>query len=272
MGPTIENYLGPSQPDYVGYNETDYAGFALHETLFSILAGGISYSNAQLNDTAELDGTKLVEPVPFPPDGVRKPVRNLRELVEQLHVNATISLLSIENLVYLEPEPATDMVVTTYPNVFQYDRGALLLTYSLALLFGLLALLVGIEALFANGVSMNVGFLSLLTTTRNKTLDDLTRGACLGAEPMPRMLRKMTKVKFGVVESGGMVTHNREGSQSGPDVAETEEETSSFLEHAAFDVKGVDVAQGLQKGLKHAAFGVEGVDVVEDLQKGAPYV
>ena len=119
---------------------------------------------------------------------------------------------------------------------------------------------------------MNVGFLSLLTTTRNKTLDDLTRGACLGAEPMPRMLRKMTKVKFGVVESGGMVAHNRGGSQSGPDVAETEEETSSFLKDAAFGVKGVDVAQDLQKGLKHAAFGVMGVDVVEDLQKGAPYV
>jgi hypothetical protein len=268
VGPTTENFLGPNQPDYVGYNETDYAGFALHETLFSILAGGISYSNAQLNDTAELDGTKLVEAVPFPPDGVRKPVQNFRELVEQLHVNATISLLSIENLVYLEPEPATDMVVTTYPIVFQYDRSTLLLTYSLALLFGLLALLVGIEALFTNGVSMNVGFLSLLTTTRNKTLDDLTRGACLGAEPMPRMLRKMTKVKFGVVESGGMVAHNREGH----DVAETEKETSSLLKHAAFGVTGVDVAQDLQKGPKHAAFGVKGVDVVEDLQKGAPYV
>jgi hypothetical protein len=238
-----------TSPGYVGNNTAAYINFALHQTLFSVLTGQIYYSASAVVNSAELDGTNLVEAVPFPLDGVRKPLQNLRELIEQLHINATISLLAIDDLVYIQPDTAEDMVMTTYQNVFHYDKKALLLPYCLALLLGLLALLTGTEAIVKNGVGMNVGFLSILTTTRNKTLDDLALGACLGAQPMPKNLGTKTRVKFGATETGGAVVQNTELSdKTGSGTDETE------------------VGR-----IQHTAFGVEGIDVVEDIQKGVLY-
>jgi hypothetical protein len=237
-----------TSPGYVGGNTADYINFALHQTLFTVLTGEIDYWDWEVSNSAELDGTNLVEAVPFPLDGVRKPLQNLRELVEQLHINATISLLAINDLVYVQNETAEDMVMTTYPIVFYYDKKALLLPYCLALLLGLLALLAGTEAIVKNGVGMNMGFLSILTTTRNKTLDDLALGACLGAQPMPERLG-MKKVKFGATETGGAVVQNRGLS----------DKTGS----------GTDETEAGR--IQHTAFGVEGIDVVEDIQKGVLY-
>jgi hypothetical protein len=82
-----------TSPGYVGNNTAAYINFVLHQTLFSVLTGQIYYSASAVANSAELDGTNLVEAVPFPLDGVRKPLQNLRELVEQLHINALLAFL-----------------------------------------------------------------------------------------------------------------------------------------------------------------------------------
>jgi hypothetical protein len=94
---------------------------------------------------------------------------------------------------------------------------------------------------------MNVGFLSILTTTRNKTLDDLALGACLGAQPMPERLGTKMRVKFGAAETGGAVVQNRglgDKTRSG-----TEETETSRIQHTAFGVEGIDVVEDIQKGV-----------------------
>jgi hypothetical protein len=63
-----------------------YAGFAIHQLLYSILAGTISIDGQrQPIDSTGLSGTKLVEPIPFPisnestnnpsSNGIQKPIR-----------------------------------------------------------------------------------------------------------------------------------------------------------------------------------------------------
>ncbi len=49
------------------------------------------------------DGTQLVERTPFHVrHGIRKPRANLRELVNELHTNATLGLFAVDGLIYLQ--------------------------------------------------------------------------------------------------------------------------------------------------------------------------
>jgi hypothetical protein len=231
---------------FVGSNNVSYVNFAIHETLFGILSGRIFYSGDVYN-TAELDGTSLVEAIPWPLDGVRKPKLDLGPLVEQLHTNVTISLLAVTGLVYLSPVHAPDATLTGFQTVFQYDKKALLLTYGLALLLGLIALAVGMESLFHNGVGTDLGFLSILLTTRNRSLDELARGACLGADPIPESLKKR-RVRFAAIKN---------------------ERLNLLSEKSGSRVTGADV----RNDLPHAAFVVKDTDSeVEDIKKGEIYV
>ncbi len=216
------------QPGYVG-DRAQWASYAIHETLYSILAGGIGADPRGNPDSwTRLDGTQLVERTPFPVrHGIRKPRANLRELVDELHTNVTLGLFAVDGLIYLQPPAAaapnngsrgdgggggssrgggsssagggwTRVSVSTTRNVFAYDARALLLTYALAAAAGLAAVAVGVRALAANGVSMTAGFTALLATTRNAALDSLMAGRCLGAEPMPAHVKE-TELRFGEV-------------------------------------------------------------------------
>lgn len=215
----------------------NYASYAIHETLYSILFGVVgTTSRGAAFDSTGLDGTKLVEDVAFPAElGIRRPLPNLRELVEQLHFNTTISLLSVDNLMYKQAQDAK-ATITTSTNVFSYNRSALLLTYGTALTAGLVAVFIGLKSLWDNGVSMGIGFLATLTTTRNRTLDELAAGACLGAEPMPDRLRA-TEVRFGELSAQSMPKEEAEKLRGGDN--------------------------------RHASFGVSGEIAV--LQYGVPY-
>jgi hypothetical protein len=171
--------------------------------------------------------------------------------VEELHTNVTISLLAMDSLVYFTPVTAPDAEMTIYQNVFHYDKKALLLTYGLALLLGLLALVLGMKSLFQNGVSTDLGFLSILLTTRNKALDDLAWGACLGADPIPERL-KSTSVKFGAISNEPFLHQN-----------------TDLIDKSGSCVKGAE----FRNDLPHAAFAVgDGIKTLRDLQKGVIYV
>jgi hypothetical protein len=186
------------------------------------------------SNMANLEGTKLVEQRPYPAEDltgtlIRKPLQNLRTLFEELHRNTTLGLFSIRGLVYLEPQPSTIAKTFSYNNTFTYNQRALLLTYGIAAILGLLAVIIGLKTLFNNGVSMKAGFLTFMATTRNQTLDELAKGACLGGEPVPSSLRKV-RVRFGDV---------------------TREDWSKVA-------TGAYHGGGGEARARHAAFGVEG--------------
>ncbi|KAH0536665.1 hypothetical protein FGG08_006491 [Glutinoglossum americanum] len=133
---------------------------------------------------------------------MRKPRENLRQLIEQLHINVTLSIFSINKLVHLQPQPDTIVTRTKLINIFSYNFRVLLLTYGCAMAAGLVAIAVGLNSYYANGVSMKGGFLAILATTRNRRLDELVGGACLGAEPVLEGVKEVS-VKFGEIEGVG---------------------------------------------------------------------
>lgn len=58
--------------------------------------------------------------------------------------------------------------------------------------------LVGLRAYIVNGVSCNTSFSGIVSTTRNPTLDALTKGHSMGAQPLSKELSKVELI-FGVL-------------------------------------------------------------------------
>ncbi|KAF4633144.1 hypothetical protein G7Y89_g4978 [Cudoniella acicularis] len=64
-----------------------------------------------------------------------------------------------------------------------------------------LCVLVGLRAYQINGVSCDASFSGIISTTENPTLDALTKGHSLGAQPLRKEIAK-TKLMIGVLEGG----------------------------------------------------------------------
>ena len=194
---------------YVGFRSS-WPKFAIHQTLYEILAGTIgSSARAVPQDLTLLDGTRLVEDTPFPANGtIRKPRENLRELIEELSRNVTLSLQSVDGLIYLKPAAIT-MDGSEFTNVFQYNRRTLFITYGAMLGLGLLAQAIGVLSFYRNGVGVVPGFLLFAMTTRNKALDSIFAGYSLGSEDVPEDVKKV-EVKYGGIrpeEEDGLSAH-----------------------------------------------------------------
>jgi hypothetical protein len=84
-------------------------------------------------------------------------------------------------------------------NVYSYNARNLWLSYGIALLIASLGLLVGILAVYKNGVSHSNGFAGLLCATRNETLSALTAGLSLATRPLDTAIGKIY-LKFGLLE------------------------------------------------------------------------
>jgi hypothetical protein len=117
------------------------------------------------------------------------------ERVEELLQNITLSMLTISHATV-----HTTVLQSQTVNYYAFDRRLnLILPYFLSLAVTLVFVVLGMLALFRNGVSASSGgFLQILCTTRgNETLDNATIGASLGGrENVSRELREM-KVAFG---------------------------------------------------------------------------
>jgi hypothetical protein len=159
-----------------------------------------------------LTGTSFVEPYPWPKPIDHLPPRNLKDLLQELSVNATLSLFATPALAYLENQDTTVETSSTRL-VFAYDATVLLATYGAALAAGLVSIIIGVAALASNGVSMDAGFVSILATTRNPALDGIARGACLGATgPSQDELRKV-KLRLGEVSAHHVAMGTMEETQ-----------------------------------------------------------
>ena len=70
------------------------------------------------------------------------------------------------------------------------------MTYGVAIAFSALGVLLGLRALFLNGICHDTSFSSVMSTTRNRYLDELTIGYSLGSASTPHGLSKV-RLRFG---------------------------------------------------------------------------
>lgn len=167
----------------------------LIEGIYDVLLGRMSYTGdlSQVVENTTITSTRLAESVllsgeiywrfRFVPD--------LHLAIEEITHNLTLSLFSFT-------DKTAEVETSTYTTrlVFQYSRATLLTTYCAAAVATLLCLVVGLVALVRNGIASDVSFSRVLVTTRNPELDKITRGACLGGDPLPKDLWK-TRLRFG---------------------------------------------------------------------------
>lgn len=99
-----------------------------------------------------------------------------------------------------------------------YNARTLLLSYAAALFATVIILIMGLHAMWCNGIGHSSSFSGLLSTTRNKDLDELAHGQCLGAMPLDKELAKQ-ELMF------GSLLEENHGEMSG-------------VRHAAFGLEG----------------------------------
>ncbi|KAF3401870.1 hypothetical protein F1880_009736 [Penicillium rolfsii] len=117
--------------------------------------------------------------------------KTLARALEDLSHNFTYSLLSLN-----AANTTVPVRVSSPQNFYNYDSRNLLLAYAIALGVSVGCVIVGLLALFENGVSQSTAFSSVLVTTRNPELDQLAVGHCLGRDPIGKEIGE-ARLQFG---------------------------------------------------------------------------
>ncbi|KAF1834421.1 hypothetical protein BDW02DRAFT_588936 [Decorospora gaudefroyi] len=169
-----------------------------------------------------------------------EPKANLTEEIESFYSDMVLSLFSAPEMLAVSTAQAT-VDRSRLQSSFVYVPERLWQCYAPVVFVTLLILLFGAFTIWQDGTTFSVGFSRILVTTRNTTLDDISRGACLGNDPFPMELMH-TKLKFGVLADG-----------SDPE----------YMHNDGFNGGG-----GYQ-GVGHCAFGV--ASEVGPITKGIPY-
>ncbi|KAF2822427.1 hypothetical protein CC86DRAFT_448215 [Ophiobolus disseminans] len=86
-----------------------------------------------------------------------------------------------------------------YRVAFVYNSLRLWICYAPVILVTLAILLIGAWTVWEDGTTFSTGFARILATTRNPTLDEMSRGACLGNDPFPVELMQR-KLQFGALQ------------------------------------------------------------------------
>ena len=91
-----------------------------------------------------------------------------------------------------------EAMITTFPTEYLYLSQRLWTIYGISLRIVLAAVISGGVMFAVNGIDADLSFSQVLVTTRNETLDRLSRGCNLGGWTISHELMK-TKVRFGEV-------------------------------------------------------------------------
>ncbi|KAL5115391.1 hypothetical protein ACEQ8H_006691 [Pleosporales sp. CAS-2024a] len=126
-----------------------------------------------------------------------EPKPNLTEEIESFYTDMVLSLLSAPEMLVASRELVM-VNRTRYQSSFVYMPERLWQCYAPVIFCSLLVLLFGAFTILQDGSTFSTGFSRILVTTRNTTLDDISRGACLGNDPFPMELMR-TRLKFGVL-------------------------------------------------------------------------
>jgi hypothetical protein len=169
-------------------------------------SGGYFSGKTMIADTALLELLQRS----FPPlrrtvpqeDWMAAENRTFLQMLEELSRNQTLSLFSSEKLwLPMEETNLTKVAYESYKPLYEYRPYNLWLAYGIAITLSFVAVLLGLHALWLNGVSHDNSFSSIMAVTRNGFLDELTLGHSLGATPMSKEVLR-TKLKFGELSEG----------------------------------------------------------------------
>jgi len=147
---------------------------------------------------SDITKTRLVEKT-------SEPKKNLESEIQSFYADMILSLLTApEMLVVSQNETMVNR--WRLQSSFVYVPKRLWECYAPVIFVTLLALIFGALTIWEDGTTFSTGFSRILVTTRNTTLDDISRGACLGNDPFPEELMH-TKLKFGVLAEGSEVEY-----------------------------------------------------------------
>ncbi|PSN68309.1 hypothetical protein BS50DRAFT_492588 [Corynespora cassiicola Philippines] len=236
------NYDNPSPPENFVSPRTDVPRYkkaaayhAMGQSLRKFLRGkveleppkpGPSYAKVY----SEVTMTRLVS------NSSDTPLSDFSLLLQDFYTDMILSLFSAPQMLVVDQERVV-VNRTRYLSTFVYDARKLWLWYFPVIALCLLCLGCGAWTIYEDGTTFSEGFSRIMVTTRNPTLDEISRGACLGNDPFPMELMR-TRLKFGVL--------------GGP----------SEMEYMGVGAEG-------WQGYGHCAFGVPAE--VAPIQKGVPY-
>ena len=223
----VQNYISPRN-DVALYKKTA-AYHAMGDVFRDFLRGSI----------------EMEAPLPGPSYGVvdspitrtrlvtanSEPKDDFINVLEGFYSDMVLSLFSAPEMLAVGKTEAT-VYRTRSQSSFVFMPTRLWMCYAPVIFVTLVILLFGIATIYEDGTTFSTGFSRILVTTRNTTLDDISRGACLGNDPFPMELMH-TRLKFGVLSDG------------------------SESEYVGFE------------GFQHCAFGV--ASEVAPIRKGAQY-
>ena len=113
--------------------------------------------------------------------------RTFSELVEELSRNQTLSLFSNDRFwLPTKSSSLSDVSHWTSNTVYEYRPYNLWLAYGIAIASSFFAVVLGLYALWRNGVSHDNSFSAIMAVTQNDFLNELTLGHSLGATPMSK--------------------------------------------------------------------------------------
>ncbi|TVY32893.1 hypothetical protein LSUB1_G007637 [Lachnellula subtilissima] len=125
----------------------------------------------------------------------------LERAIEDLAANITISMMTSSALTSISKITTTIYHFPTR-NLYHYNSLYLLLSYGLAFLFTALSIGLGLYTFHTNGVIHASTFSSIITTTRNGELDEISKGSSLGNLTLDKEL-KMLRLRFGAIDTDG---------------------------------------------------------------------
>lgn len=128
------------------------------------------------------------------------PKKDFAKTLEEFFGDLVLSLYSAPEMLIVEDQEL-ELNRTMWQSSFVYVPERLWMCYAPVIFVTLLVLLFGIFTIWEDGTTFSTGFSRILVTTRNTTLDDISRGACLGNDPFPKELMH-TRLKFGVLSEG----------------------------------------------------------------------
>lgn len=229
------NYISP-RTNVAHYKRTA-AYHAMGERLRHFLRGtvelvppipGPSYAKV----FSEITSTRLVS-------GSAEPYPDLgSNLLQSFYADMIISLFSAPHLLVVS-NVTVPVIRSRYRSTFIYNPHKLWACYAPVILMVFIFLLVGAWTIYQDGTTFSVGFSRIMVTTRNRTLDEISRGACLGNDPFPLELMH-TRLKFGVLNDGSQ------------DTGYAASDRSQMVEHCTF---GVPSEIGpIRHGMTYAGF------------------
>ncbi|KAL3494392.1 hypothetical protein BJX62DRAFT_247638 [Aspergillus germanicus] len=121
----------------------------------------------------------------------------LAAAIADLSRNFTYSLLSLNAANTVLP-----VTVSSAQNFYSYNAGNLFAAYMAALGATVACVVIGLVALYKNGVAQSTSFSSVLMTTRNPELDRLAVGHCLGSEDSWSHDAWKVQLRFGELDDG----------------------------------------------------------------------